>query len=291
MDDAALTNKKRYIRESVGSLIPTDMGKSKNSSNSSKGFGNTKQIPPSKHWCFTLNNYTVDEIQEIKEINSSIVPRYVFQEEKGENGTEHLQGYVQFKSKVRPKGIFKNKKIHWEKCRNVKASIAYCQKEDTRNGKVWYRGIEKPYSIKIRHWQPWMYKVKGIIEAEPDERKIHWVWEPNGNRGKTVFSKWCYLNYDRILMLSGKAADMKHAIAMYVQKNNMHPRTILVNIPRSRAEYISYTGLEEIKDMFFFSGKYEGGHICGPNPHVIVMANSEPEREKMSDDRWEIINI
>lgn len=263
----------------------------KNSASSAKGFGNTKQIPASKHWCFTLNNYSIEDIQEIKKVSSAIVQRYVFQEETGENGTKHLQGYVQFTGRKRPKSIFKNQKIHWERTRNIKASIEYCQKDDTRTGERYYRGIEAKYSIKIRHWQPWMYEVKGIIEAEPDERKIHWIWEPNGNRGKTIFSKWCFLNYPNVLVLSGKASDMKHAIVQYIQTNHVHPRTILVNIPRSKAEYISYTGLEEVKDMFFFSGKYEGGSVCGPNPHLIVMANAEPDYDKMSMDRWKIINI
>lgn len=71
----------------------------------------------------------------------------------------------------------------------------------------------------------------------------------------------------------------------------MHPKTILMNIPRSKTGFVSYTGIEEIKDMFFYSGKYEGGQVCGPQPHVIVMANAEPEFEKMSDDRWDVINI
>lgn len=271
-------------------MIPANMTRT-NSSNSSTRSGNTRQISPAKHWCFTLNNYTIDDINNIKQISSSIVPKYVFQEETGENGTKHLQGYVQFKDKRRPKGIFKNKKIHWEKTRNIKASIEYCQKEDTRSGEVFYRGIPKKYQISIRHWQPWMYEVLGEVDNEPDERKITWVWEPEGNRGKTIFSKWLYLNRPNVLVLSGKAADMKHAIVQYIEKNNIHPRTILVNVPRSKLEFISYTGLEEVKDMFFFSGKYEGGMVCGPNPHIIVMANAEPDREKMSDDRWKIINI
>ncbi len=37
-----------------------------------------------------------------------------------------------------------NNKIHWEQCRNLKASIKYCSKEDTRkiNGQHWSYGIE-----------------------------------------------------------------------------------------------------------------------------------------------------
>ena len=201
--------------------------KTQNSSKSSKGSGNTKQIPPAKHWFFTLNNYTKEDIKDIKEINNSIVPKFVFQEEKGENGTPHLQGYIQFATKKRPKSIFKNKRIHWEKTRNVKKAIEYCQKEDTNNGERYYRGIEPKYSIHIRNWRPWMSTVAKIVEKPPDERKIHWIWEPEGNRGKTIFSKWLYLNSERVVILSGKAHDMKSSIVNYIETNNMHPRIFI----------------------------------------------------------------
>lgn len=277
-----------------------------NSASSAKRSGNNKQISASKHWCFTYNNYKKEDILKIVQTSREYIVRYVFQEEIGEagekednEGTPHLQGYIEFKKRERPMNHFKEllglKKgerwIHWSKTRNIKASIKYCQKEYTRSGDTFYRGIERPYSLSIRNWQPWMYSILGVVDAEPDERKIHWVWEPEGNRGKTIFSKWLYLNRPKVLVLSGKAADMKHAIVQYIQTNNTHPRTILINVPRSKLEFISYTGLEEVKDMFFFSGKYEGGMVCGPNPHIIVMANAEPEREKMSDDRWRVIKI
>lgn len=276
----------------------TKTTKTKNSANSANGSGNTKQIHCSRNWCFTLYNYTEKDIKKLLDLSSAIVPYFVFQEEKcPKTGKEHLQGWLSFKTKKRPFSVFKAFGKPWSTAHFEKAHAGwrknreYCSKEASRNGKTYYRGIEPPYQIKIRHWQPWMYKVLAIVDKEPDERKIHWIWEPNGNRGKTIFSKWLFLNKERVVILSGKAHDMKNTIVNYIEKNHMHPRTVLMNIPRSKTGFVSYTGLEEIKDMFFYSGKYEGGQVCGPNPHVIVMANAEPEYEKMSDDRWEVINI
>ncbi|GAC77845.1 replication protein, partial [uncultured marine virus] len=123
-----------------------------NSSNSSKGkSGNTRQISPSKHWCFTLNNYTIEDIELI--CSNSSIEKYIFQEEVGELGTPHLQGYMKFKTKVRPKSVFKTNKISWGKTKDIKASIVYCQKEDTRAGKIFTKGIKiiKPLKcLKIR---------------------------------------------------------------------------------------------------------------------------------------------
>ena len=50
---------------------------------------------PRIRWCFTLNNYTnlIEKIEQAK--------RWVIGEEIGEQGTKHLQGYVEFKTKIR----------------------------------------------------------------------------------------------------------------------------------------------------------------------------------------------
>ena len=32
--------------------------------------------------------------------------------------------------------------------------------------------------------------VVDILKTEPDERTIHWFWEPKGNVGKTTLCKW-----------------------------------------------------------------------------------------------------
>lgn len=263
------------------------------SSNSSTGkSGNTRQISPAKNWCFTLNNYTTDDINFIKSSDSSIVPKFIFQEETGASGTPHLQGFVSFCSKKRPKSIFNTFNAHWEVCRNVKASIAYCSKDESRTGEMFLRNIELeiPYTINIELFD-WQLKIKEVLDTTPDDRSIYWYWEGNGCRGKTTFAKWIYLNYQNVVVLSGKGSDMKNGIIQYQDKNKTLPKVVIINVPRSNHDFLSYTGIEEIKDMFFFSGKYEGGMVCGANPHVLVFANEPPAYHKMSEDRWCVTQI
>ena len=70
------------------------------------------------------------------------------------------------------------------------------------------------------------------------------------------------------------------------------PSKVIINIPRStNHSFISWTGIEEIKDMFFYSGKYEGGMVCAKCPHVVIFANGPPEMDKLSQDRWNIVYI
>jgi len=264
--------------------------------------GNTKQPSNCRYWCFTLNNYTKQDISGILSSNSSKICRFVFQEETGDEteenyGTPHLQGFIDYGlgNKARPMHYFKkilgHGKTHWEKTRNVAKSIAYCQKDRTRTGKTFRRRIEPTYKIEIELYD-WQRCILKICDQTPDDRTIHYIIGEKGLEGKTTFGKWLYMNLERVIVLSGKASDMKNAIIDYQKKREELPKIIVINIPRSvNHTYISWTGIEEIKDMFFYSGKYEGGMICGANPHVFIFANEQPDLAKISKDRWKIVNI
>lgn len=96
-----------------------------------------KQIAPSVHWCFTLNNYTSEDITMFANSYPDMVSKIVFQEEKGENGTPHLQGSLSFRKRNRPMSVFPSHRVHWEKTINVDAAFAYCQKSESAIGRRW----------------------------------------------------------------------------------------------------------------------------------------------------------
>lgn len=257
--------------------------------------GNTKlpkkQSIQGKRWIITWHRAKEQAFLLLRDRLVPLCKSYVFAAEVGDSGeTPHIQGAFILKTKARfekIKILLDDETIHFEKMRgNWKQASDYCFKEE---GDI-LTNVEAPYKVNIK-LRPWQLKIVDIIKKEPDDRTINWFWEPKGCAGKTVFQKYLYTTHEHVICLSGKAADMKHAIIMYQEKNDRLPRVILINIPRTCLDYLSYTGLEEIKDMMFFSGKYEGGMVCGASPHVICFANSEPFREKMSSDRWNIVRI
>jgi len=94
------------------------------------------------------------------------------------------------------------------------------------------------------------------------------------------------------IALSGKGNDVRNGVVNYMKENGQTPELVVFPIPRSHnVDYVSYEALENIKDMYFYSGKYEGGMVCGNCPHLIVFANQPPDTFKCSMDRWKIVNI
>nr|QGF19391.1 replication associated protein [Antarctic circular DNA molecule] len=85
----------------------------------------------SRNYCFTWNNPTSPIALHEK------IGYLIYQEEIGESGTPHYQGYVEFKSKTRITAI-KKLGLPWNVCHlevrrgTQEEAIAYCTKEETR---------------------------------------------------------------------------------------------------------------------------------------------------------------
>lgn len=269
-----------------------------NSSNSSGG-GNTnspppKQESPKKRWCLTLNNYTKDEYSDLVDsFSSDSSNKFIIGKEIGESGTPHLQIYINFSKKTRFSAIKKiNNRFHIESAKGSEIeNIKYCSKD----GDFELRNLKVPRALKLLD-ESKLYNFQKIILDivklnEPNDRSIYWFKDDNGGTGKTTFCKLLCAKYGAI-MLSGKSADMKHGIVEYKNTNNDTPELILINLPRSfNNDYLSYTGIEEVKDMCFYSGKYEGGMIIGNCPNIFIFSNQLPDFSKLSNDRWNVYDI
>lgn len=97
-----------------------------------------------RHWCFTLNN--PDGLLDCEQAPKSL--HYcVYQEEIGENGTNHFQGYLQFNRPVRLAAIKRwISGAHLSVANGTpEQNITYCTKEDTRIGESYIWG-EPTYS-------------------------------------------------------------------------------------------------------------------------------------------------
>ena len=81
----------------------------------------TARETAAKRWCFTINNPTdADKFWENGEQQSEL-EYLIVQEEVGENGTRHYQGFLILKRKNRLTWLKNNlnSRAHWEKTRGL----------------------------------------------------------------------------------------------------------------------------------------------------------------------------
>lgn len=256
--------------------------------------GNTKQISPARNWCLTLNNWKRDELDDLLLFCSNSAKFYIIAEECGKlKETPHLQGYIELKSKGRPcDNPILSKRISWRirgKYANREHNIEYIKKE---YGTYYTQGQRVDALRLISDFRPWQQYIYDIVRFPcTDDRTIYWLWESEGNFGKTSLSKFLCVKH-HALVLSNKACDMKHGIVAYTEKHVAPPQTIICDIPRSvDVDYLSYTGLEEVKNGIFFSPKFKSEMFIMNSPHMVVFSNDMPNTRKLSADRWKIFNI
>jgi len=86
---------------------------------------------PASNYCFTHNNYTVETEAKLVAFLDTETTFYIFGHEVGAQGTPHLQGYMQLKSKQRMAAIHKKigVPLHLEVAKGTaQQNITYCSK-------------------------------------------------------------------------------------------------------------------------------------------------------------------
>lgn len=245
----------------------------------------------SARWFITINNPDETTCSRLLGLGTtSSLKRAVWQLERGESGTEHIQGVFEFKSRVR----FELAKrtigdtAHLEPSRNWEAAYKYCTKSETRVSGPWAIGCDLPVRSRITELREWQRNLGDKLEKDPDDRTVEWWYDQEGGSGKTAFAKWWYLKHpDQTIILSGKTCDCKYAVSSMSRA----PKWIFYTLTRSQEGFVSYQAIEELKDGVFFNSKYESKMFVMEPPHIVVFANFAPDETKLSIDRWNIVNI
>lgn len=141
-------------------------------------------------------------------------------------------------------------------------------------------------SVPSHPLRQWQQDLNAILRKTPDPRKIMFVVDRIGNQGKSWFARYfCDLHDNAQIIIPGKKADMA-----YVAREDV--KTFFFDTPRSKqGEFIQYDFLEELKNGYFFSPKYESRIKKLATPHIVVCMNEYPDMEKLSADRYHVIAL
>lgn len=257
---------------------------------------------PVYRWCWTVKSSLIKQ----EDLHLALVPRcqnFRYQLEVGDaTGYEHYQGQMSLLKKQRMKQVLEwlPKGTHLEETRSEGASLRYCCKEAGRLAGPWEHGLEKSKKTSqtevavqrplwlITELKPWQKEVEDIVKTIPDRRTIHWYWSAEGNLGRTQLCKYLSHHYGAVACQGGKPSDVLDLCTK--MKDNL--LCAIWNFPRGKREFtLPYELLETIKDGYWFSGKYETGMVNINSPHVMIFANVGPEIDKLSHDRWHIVEI
>lgn len=295
-------------------------------------FSTLSDMSRAKHWCFTLNNYTSEDVDRLT-TSTQLYDYIIFGREIGASGTPHLQGFISFNRRVRLNQCTDVVgKAHCTVARNVDNSIEYCKKDGdyieigtkpsgsgTRNDlevfkqavigglldlkklRMDYSEVFAKYPVFCRDFvndhlpkktvdmhplRAWQADLYDFLKKPADARKVTFVVDYSGNAGKSWFGHYyCFLNENSQVLLPGKKADMAYMLDPLI-------RVLFIDAPRSKqGEFIQYDFLEDVKNGYVASPKYESRvkqlNLC----HVVVFMNEDPDMSKLSLDRYDIRKV
>ena len=129
----------------------------------------------------------------------------------------------------------------------------------------------------------WQSRLVERVSERPDSRTVIFVVDEAGNTGKTAVCNYLERNKDGVqIMKCGKRDDMAFELDENV-------KILIIDVSRSAGSFLNYQFIEDVKDGRVFSPKYESFTKRFNSPHVVVMMNEEPDRTKLSLDRYEVV--
>lgn len=281
-------------------------------------YNNKQENYKYKSWIFTWNStnsgFLIRE-PELRSILEAIAEEYVFQKEFVSR--VHYQGYLKLTNRVRKKTLLNMMRSKgtqypsdtWDNLtvQNIrgtdKEAIAYVTKSETRIGDPIYSTTIQPYvqrDLAILqnedNWHPWQKSLSSLLETHkgeirlPDDRTIIWIYDWEGNAGKSKFLKMLCVNYpqDAIKLPFGSPNQIRSSVCAAGPK-----RIYFLDLPRSMKQdnmdfHAIFDVIEDIKNGFVTTSMYgQYKTLMFEPPHIVVFANAPCPVGLLSKDRWQ----
>ena len=140
----------------------------------------------------------------------------------------------------------------------------------------------------IENLRGWQAKAIRLIDCQSN-RQILFVVDTKGGAGKSFLVRHLVATEDAFLCQGGKGADIAYAIS----KSDPMPSLFLFDMARSNSQdWFPWNLIENLKNQCFTSTKYESKLVILPTPaKVAVFMNEEPDRNKLTADRYCVLRV
>ncbi len=258
-----------------------------------------------RYFVFTWNNPNLDPDDFHASFAGTGDSFLIFQREKGENGTEHYQGYVEFS---RNKGISQlkslNSQIHWENRRGTQAqAIDYSGKEDTRVDGPWQygepkklnnTGVSPDFLVTVKQAK----RLRDVYDSHPDDMRKY------PRFAETVRSLYPPPPEDKapeVILLIGPPGTGKTRYVrsreeredLYVKPCDRdfwmngydgHPAVLLDDFAGA-SNHVTLTNLLQLIDRYQISVSTKHGHAWWQPERIYITTNIHPSNWYGYEDR------
>lgn len=130
----------------------------------------------------------------------------------------------------------------------------------------------------------WQRELHTMLLQDNNSRTVFWVVDSVGGGGKSFFSQYA--------MRDGKGIifnDFSYRDNSFLYNGE---ETVIFDIPRDTdLETVSLQLVEDLKNGYMISQKYEVKKKVFEIPSVLVFSNTRPDATKLSRDRWCVFNL
>lgn len=130
----------------------------------------------------------------------------------------------------------------------------------------------------------WQQRVLDMLHNQTD-RHILFVVDIKGGKGKSTLAQHLLSKEHTWGCQGGKIADLMHSY---------HKKATIAVFDMARCnnpDYYPWNFMENIKNGWFTSTKYQGGFHQFTPPKIVVFMNQDPPRDKLSEDRYQVLFI
>jgi len=139
-------------------------------------------------------------------------------------------------------------------------------------------------------WREWQVDCLELLNLPPHPRRVHWFVDSTGGAGKSFMVRYLASNRGALPLSSGRHDRLLNAWAGQPIVTFDFPRDIKPEGDLS-TDRTPYAVIEAIKNGVVFSGFFGRGPSIFPVPYVLCFSNFEPDRSKLSADRWDVRGI
>ena len=143
---------------------------------------------------------------------------------------------------------------------------------------------ERTKSVQLLAWQNELLTELEAVRGS--NRKVIWIADIAGGAGKSVLCQWL-MSYSQGYGSTILFQDFDYRNNSFLYSKE---KMVLFDLPRtSKPDNLKF--IEDLKNGYIISTKYEVRKKVFESPVVIVFSNSYPEKTLLSIDRWHVFNI